>query len=89
MAKEIGQKAAQKQFEIMEEQQKKAQEFIDQKVTSQFLNSFWLLTFPPSTFLQIKSSQVKFAYNSTHLSQLLLTQITIQINTDKSPNKIN
>lgn len=34
MAKEVGQKAVQKQFEIMEEQQKKAQEFIDQKVTS-------------------------------------------------------
>lgn len=34
MAKEVGQKAAEKQFEIMEEQQNKAQEFIDQKVIS-------------------------------------------------------
>ena len=65
MAKEVGQKAVQKQFEIMEEQQKKAQEFIDQKVTSQLLKSFWLI--------------YRFAYNSTHLSQLL-----IQINTEKA-----
>ena len=35
MAKEVGQKAVEKQFEIMEEQQQKAQEFIDQKVISQ------------------------------------------------------
>ncbi len=34
MAKEVGQKAVEKQFEIMEEQQGKAQEFIDQKVMS-------------------------------------------------------
>jgi len=32
MAKEVGQKAVQKQFEIMEQQQNKAQEFIDQKL---------------------------------------------------------
>ena len=37
MAKEVGQKAIEKQFEIMEEQQNKAQEFIDQKVMSQMI----------------------------------------------------
>ena len=46
MAKEVGQKVAEKQFEIMEEQQKKAQEFIDQKVMSQLVNSFWFFTVP-------------------------------------------
>jgi len=54
MAKEVGQKAVQKQFEIMEQQQNKAQEFIDQKVKSQLVNSFWLFIFSPFTFLQIK-----------------------------------
>ncbi len=40
MAKEVGQKAVEQQFEIMEEQQEKAQEFIDQKVMSQMINHF-------------------------------------------------
>ena len=56
MAKEVGQKAVQKQFEIMEEQQNKAQEFIDQKVISQLVNSLWLCTFSLFTFLLIKSN---------------------------------
>ena len=46
MAKEVGQKAVQKQFEIMEQQQNKAQEFIDQKVMSQLVNLFWLYISP-------------------------------------------
>ena len=58
MAKEVGQKAVQKQFEIMEEQQNKAQEFIDQKVISQLVNSFWLFIFSLFTFLLIKSNLV-------------------------------
>lgn len=59
MAKEVGQKAVQKQFEIMKQQQNKAQEFIDQKVKSQLVNSFWLFIFSPFTFLQIKWHQIK------------------------------
>ena len=57
MAKEVGKKAVEKQFEIMEEQQNKAQEFIDQKVISQLVNSFWLYIF--LTF-HLPPNQIKF-----------------------------
>ena len=53
MAKEVGQKAVEKQFEIMEEQQQKAQEFIDQKVMSQsIIYSGYFCFTPVSSFLQ-------------------------------------
>ena len=37
MAKEIGKEAIEKQMEVMEEQQQKAQEFIDKKVCPGFV----------------------------------------------------
>lgn len=69
MAKEVGQKAAEKQFEIMEEQQNKAQEFIDQKVISQLAKFILALYFPLFALSFILSSkQIKFTCNSIHLS---------------------
>jgi len=80
MAKEVGQKAAEKQFEIMEEQQNKAQEFIDQKVISQLVNSFWLSIFPSLHFPLLSSKQIYLKFNPSHL----ITDSTIQINTGLS-----
>ena len=75
MAKEVGQKATEKQFEIMEEQQNKAQEFIDQKVISQLVNSFWLFIFPSLHFPLLSSKQIYLQFNPS----LLFTDY----NTDK------
>ena len=43
MAKEVGEKAVEKQLEIMQEQQEKAKEFVDEKVCLLFdLNNYYL-----------------------------------------------